>query len=231
VAGYGVAEVTDEAVGLLGLSIAGVRVAIQGFGAVGRATAKRLGELGATVVAVSSVSGTLHDPDGLDVPRLLELATELGDDAVKAYGSGPVEPTGHELRVPAEVLVPAATQDVIDEDLARDLSAKLIIEGANLPTSPAAQRILHQRGVTLVPDFIANAGGVVAAAFAMDGRYSGFRLEPQSIFATVSARLRPNTLTVLEESRRQNVTTHEAARRISQERVMAAMDAKGRLPA
>jgi glutamate dehydrogenase (NAD(P)+) len=229
VTGFGVAEVADELAARIGLSLSRSRVAVQGFGAVGRAAARRLAELGATVIAVSSVLGALHDPDGLDVPRLLELAGEVGDAAVKEYG-GTVLDLGAELTVPAEVLVPAATQDVIGEREARELPARLVVESANLPTSAAAQRILHERGVAVAPDFIANAGGVVAGAFAMDSRYSGFPPEPDRVLATVSAKLRPNAALIWDESVRRGTTTHDAARALAQERVGAAMRVKGRWP-
>jgi glutamate dehydrogenase (NAD(P)+) len=229
VTGYGVAEVADELAARMGLPLPSSRVVVQGFGAVGRAAAKRLAELGATVVAVSSVLGALYDPNGLDVPRLLKLAAEMGDAAVKEHG-GTLLDLGAELTVPAEVIVPAATQDVIGEREARELPAKLVVEGANLPTSVAAQRILHDRGVTVAPDFIANAGGVVAAAFAMDCRYSGFPPAPDRVLATVSAKLRTNAALIWDESLRRGTTTHDAARALAQERVRAAMRMKGRWP-
>jgi glutamate dehydrogenase (NAD(P)+) len=229
-AGFGVAEVVDEVAGRIALPLSAARVSIQGFGALGRAAAKRLTELGATVVAVSSLSGALYDPDGLDIGRLLQLVDEVGDDAVKIYGSANVEPLGYELLVPAEILVPAAIQDVIDAELAQHLPAKLVVEGANLPTNPGAQQVLKERGVVVVPDFIANAGGVVGAAYAMDSRYSAFPLEPAPIFEAVSAKLRPNAASVVSESNRLAMTTHEAARLVAQRRVHAAMEAKGRLP-
>jgi len=227
VTGYGLAEVADELARRFDRSMSSLRVAIQGFGAVGRAAAKRFAELGATVVAVSSVYGALHDPDGLDIARLLALAADAGDGAVKEYDAGSVRRLGDELLVPAEILVPAAVQDVIDERLARELPARFIIEGANLPTSPAAQRVLKERDVVVAPDFIANAGGVVAAAFAMDHRYSGFPPEPKSILATVSAKLRRNAVSVVDEGLLRGVTTHEAALSVAQARVRAAMEARG----
>jgi glutamate dehydrogenase (NAD(P)+) len=91
--------------------------------------------------------------------------------------------------------------------------------------------VLAARGVTVVPDFVANAGGVIAAAFAMDARYSGFRPDPAAVFSTISTRLRANTAAVLDEAARSDVTPHDAGRRLAQDRVRAAMRSKGRLPA
>lgn len=229
VTGYGVAEAADAAARDAGIPLAGARAVVQGFGAVGHAAARRLAELGATVVAVSTVHGALHDPDGLDVGRLLALRAEAGDGCVKEYGGGRLLDVGAELAVPADVLVPAALQDVIDEDVAAHVQAKIVVEGANLPTGPAAQDVLAGRGVTVVPDFVANAGGVVAAGFAMDARYSAFRPEPDAVFAAVSAKMRENTGQVLSAARAQGTTTHRAALALAQRRVRAAMELKGRL--
>lgn len=227
--GFGVAESADVACDIAGLSLKGATVSIQGFGAVGHAAAKRLVELGATVVCVSSVAGVVHDPDGLDIDRLLALREEVGDGAVKEYGGKSLKP-GDELTVNADVLIPAAIQDQIDEKLAATLPAKVIVEGANLPTSKAAQKVLNDRGITLVPDFIANAGAVVGAGVAMDERYSAFRPDADTIFKLISTKLRDNTKVVLEQAANDGVTTHEAALAISHERVRKAMELKGRLP-
>lgn len=230
VTGYGVADAADAAAQRQGLPLAGARVAIQGFGAVGSAAARRFAELGATVVAVSTAHGALHDPSGLDVDGLLAAREEHGDHFVTRERRGATLTAGAELGVDCDVLVPAALQDVIDHTTAHEIKARLVVEGANLPTSEAAQGILARRGITVVPDFVANAGGVVAAAFAMDARYSGFRPDPAGIFETVSARLRANTVTVLDEAERQDVTPHTAGRDLAEQRVRTAMRTKGRMP-
>jgi glutamate dehydrogenase (NAD(P)+) len=231
VTGYGVAEAADAAAEHLGRPLRGARVSIQGFGAVGSAGARRFAELGASVVAVSTAHGALHDPTGLDVVALTAARAEFGDRFVGRPGLGALLAPGEELVVDCDVLVPAALQDVIGTGVAAELKAHLVVEGANLPTSPGAQAVLAARGVTVVPDFVANAGGVIAAAFAMDARYSGFRPDPAAVFAAIAQRLRANTITVLGEAARQNVTPHDAGRRLAQDRVRAAMQSKGRLPA
>ena len=230
VTGYGVAEAADAAADQLGRPLRGARVSIQGFGAVGSAAARRFAELGATVVAVSTAQGALHDPTGLDVGALAAARAEFGDHLVTRSGLGEAVAPGAELVVDCDVLVPAALQDVVDAGTAAEIKAHLVVEGANLPTSAPAQAVLAARGVTVVPDFVANAGGVIAAAFAMDARYSGFRPDAAAVFSTISDRLRANTLTVLGEAARKDVTPHEAGRRLAQDRVRAAMRSKGRLP-
>ncbi|WP_278259778.1 hypothetical protein [Nocardioides convexus] len=106
----------------------------------------------------------------------------------------------------------------------------MLVEGANLPTSPAAQQVLRERGVVVVPDFIANAGGVIAAGFAMDARLSAFRPDPAPVLDTVATRLRANTATVLDSARDREETSHRSARRLAEERVRGAMAARRRLP-
>lgn len=232
VTGFGVAEAADAAADAAGRPLSGSRVAVQGYGAVGRAAAERFAELGATVVAVSTAHGGLHCPTGLDVTELGQAHDEHGDAFVTRFGGdGSPLARGEELLVDCDVLVPAALQDVIDETTAHALKASLVVEGANLPTSPAAQDVLAERGVTVVPDFVANAGGIIAATYAMDARYSGFRPGTDAVFTSISDRLRTNTRTVLDEAAARRLTPHQAGRRLAQDRVRAAMLAKGRLPA
>ncbi len=182
------------------------------------------------MVAVSTAHGALHAPDGLDVEALLTARQEHGDHFVTRHHQGTVLASGAELTVDCDILVPAALQDVIDRTTARTVKAEIVVEGANLPTSPEAQDILAERGITVLPDFVANAGGVVAAAFAMDARYSGFRPDTTAIFDTISTRLRANAVTVLDEAERRNTTPHTAGRALAEQRVRVAMQSKGHLP-
>ena len=228
VTGFGVAEATDAAATTIGLPMGRARVAIQGFGAVGQAAAERLTQLGATIVAVSTTVGAVHDPEGLEVDRLVRLREEYKDDCVREYGG--VLPADTALRVGTDILVPAAREDVIDEQVALATTAKLVVEGANLPTTPHAREVLYKRGIALVPDFIANAGGIVAAAHSMGARYSAFTVDPHDIFAMISAKLRVNAVEVLEASRSQGVTPHDAAHALAEQRVRAAMELRGQIP-
>ena len=228
VTGFGVAEAADAAAAEIGLPMAGARIAIQGFGAVGVAAAERFAQLGAVVVAASTSKGAVIDPAGLDLARLVELRAKLGDDCVNEYGG--VQDAGAALTVDADVLVPAAREDVIDEHLAATTSVRLVVEGANMPTTAAAKEVLHARGVTIVPDFIANAGGIVAAAHSMDARRSPFPVEPETVFTMISAKMRANTANVIAESRARGLMPHDAARAVAQDRVRAAMALRGQLP-
>lgn len=224
ITGYGVAEVVDEIATQQNFKDSSV--AVQGFGAVGHSVAKRLHELGYRVTAVSSVKGALSHPDGLDIPALLQERAELGDDFVYNHPTLAIEP-GQELFTQADILVPAALQNVINETNVDDIKAKLIVEAANLPTNAGAQAAMREKDITVVPDFIANAGGVVSAAFAMESRFSPFRVDPTIILDTVATKLRINAVTTLNEAQRYGETSHQAARRLAQERVRAAMDLRG----
>jgi glutamate dehydrogenase (NAD(P)+) len=228
VTGFGVAEAADAAATESGWQLAGSSVAIQGFGAVGEAAARRFVELGATVVAVSTAAGAVYDPDGLDITRLSRLRADVGDGCVREYGD--VQPADIALSVPADVLVPAAREDVIDDRIALATTARLVVEGANLPTTGRAREILAGRGIPVVPDFIANAGGVVAAAHSMDMRYSPFTVDPAVIFTMISTKLRANASAVLAQAKRTGDTPHAAAHQLAQQRVLAAMRLRGRLP-
>lgn len=225
VTGFGVAESVDQAASDLGLTDR--RVAIQGFGAVGHALAMRLHELDYQVVAVSTADGGVYDPEGLDVPHLLELRHEFGDALVGQFPDLALG-RGAELLVDAGIVVPAAMQDVLTASSATEVKAKLIVEGANLPSDAAAQEIFKARGVVVVPDFVANAGGIISAAFAMDARTSPFRVDPGQILEAVSTKLRENTTTVLESARMTDQTSHQAARALAQDRVARAMALRGK---
>ena len=227
VTGFGVAEAADAAATQIGLSLAGARVSVQGFGAVGQAAAQRFTELGAVVIAVSTARGAVHDPDGLDVARLSALRAAIADECVVEYGG--VKPADVALRVDTDILVPAAREDVIDDDVALSTTAKLVVEGANLPTTLSARDILAKRGVAVVPDFIANAGGIVAAAHSMDSRWSPFTVDAAEIFDMISSKLRANVAAVLTEAARAETTPHAAATRLAQQRVLAAMQLRGQV--
>lgn len=224
--GYGVAESAEAAAHHSGFELKNARVAVQGFGAVGRAAVERLDTLGAQIVAVATASGCIHDPSGLDVPTLVAGSRVAGDDVVKQYSSFRADAQAI-FAVPTDVLIPAATADVITDEVAASTTAQLIVEGANLPTTASARHVLHQRGVVVVPDFIANAGGIIAAAHSSDSRNSPFVVEPDGVFAMISQKLRTNATRVLGDSQTMKITSLEAAHQLAKSRVMAAMEARG----
>ncbi|MBT4125916.1 MAG: glutamate dehydrogenase [Chloroflexi bacterium] len=138
-------------------------VAVQGFGAVGAAAAQTMFDNGAKVIAVSDVDGAIINTNGLDIPALQEIAKNGGK--VSDFDDADALDNDALLALDCDVLIPAAIEDVITAQNATDVRAKIIVEGANRPVTSAADDILVEGGVTIVPDILANAGGVVASYF------------------------------------------------------------------
>jgi glutamate dehydrogenase (NAD(P)+) len=161
--GRGVMLCTLAALDHLGLATPQARVAVQGFGNVGSVSAKLLEEAGCTVVAVSDEFGGIYNPLGLPVRKLLEYRAKEG--TIRGFPGGQEISSTDPLTCECDVLVPAALGNQITSRNAADIQAKLIVEGANGPTTPEADAILERRGVFLVPDILANAGGVTVSYF------------------------------------------------------------------
>ena len=162
--GRGVMVVTLEACRRLGIDPAQATVAIQGFGNVGSVSAQLLHQQGFKVVAVSDVFGGIYNPEGLDVPTLLESARNGGrladfEGRQTRIGNAAL------LELPVTILIPAALENQLTMENAARVQARLVVEAANGPTTPEADDVFHQRGVTLVPDILANAGGVTVSYF------------------------------------------------------------------
>jgi glutamate dehydrogenase (NAD(P)+) len=171
--GRGLTIVTRETLRRTGRELADARIAIQGFGNVGSNAAKLLHQAGARVVAVSDVSGAIYEPGGLDLPRLLAYHRETGQ--LRGFPGSQQLDNDALLRLPVDVLMPAALEQQITRDNAEEIQAPIIVEGANGPTTPEADEILARRGVLLVPDILANAGGVVVSYFEwVQDRYGFF---------------------------------------------------------
>lgn len=161
--GRGVAICAREAAKHLGLELKGARVAVQGFGKVGKAVAKLLYEMGCKIIALSDSKGGIYRGDGLDIPAVIEHKNRTGQLSGFA---GCKEITNEELlELECEILVPAALENQITEVNAHRIRAKVIVEGANGPSTPGARQILHQRGIFVVPDILASGGGVTVSYF------------------------------------------------------------------
>jgi glutamate dehydrogenase (NAD(P)+) len=161
--GRGIVFVTREALKTRGIPIEGASVAVQGFGKVGSAFAELIEEEGAKIIAVSDVSGGVYNPNGLSVEKLAEHVGQTG--FVEGFEGGDVVTNEELLTLECDVLVPAALENVLTVDNAPHVSAKLVVEGANGPTTPEAHRIMVDRGIYVVPDILANAGGVTVSYF------------------------------------------------------------------
>jgi glutamate dehydrogenase (NAD(P)+) len=171
--GRGLLFITRETLKRVGRELADSTVAIQGFGNVGSNAAKLLHAAGACVVAVSDVSGAIYDPRGLDMPRVLAYYRETGQ--LKGFAGTQLLDNQRLLQLPVDVLLPAALEGQINAENASGIQARIIVEGANGPTTPDADEILSRRGVLVVPDILANAGGVVVSYFEwVQDRYGYF---------------------------------------------------------
>ncbi len=161
--GRGVQFVTREAARTISLDLNGARTVVQGFGNVGSISAKLLHQDGCKVIAVSDVYGALYNESGLDIPTLIRFAQEHG--SLKEYTEGDRISNDELLTLDCDILVPAALENQLTGQNAGEVKAKLIVEGANGPTTPEADRIFRERGILLIPDILANAGGVTVSYF------------------------------------------------------------------
>jgi glutamate dehydrogenase (NAD(P)+) len=188
---------------------------IQGFGSVGKHAARFLAEKGAVLVAASDTRGTIVDENGLDLAALIVLKAEGG--ALHDYPRGRKLAPDAVIDIPCEIWIPAARPDVINAGNVARLQTRLVAEGANIPCTAEAEEALSARGVLVLPDFIANAGGVICAAVE-------YRGGPETAALTlIDEKIRANTETMLDEVRRTDVLPRTAALSLATERVRRAM--------
>ncbi len=224
--GRGVSVIAARAAEDEGFPLEGARVAVQGFGNVGSWSAHFLSELGARVVAVSDVSGGVFRGDGLDVARLREMV-DAGESVV-AYGDGAEQVSNAELlELDVDVLVPAALGNVITRWNARNVRAKLVVEGANAPTTPAADAILEERGIRVVPDILANAGGVTASYFEWVQNLQQFRWSAERVDNELTAGMARAWDEVRGAAREHDVSMRTAAFVVAIGRVATAVQLRG----
>jgi glutamate dehydrogenase (NAD(P)+) len=213
--GFGLCVAVEVAAARIGLDLDGARVAVQGFGSVGRHAARFLAEKGAVLVAAADSRGTLHDPAGLDVAGL--IGHKRGGGAVTDFAAGRKLDRDAILGVACEIWIPAARPDVLREDNVDRLDARIVAQGANIPVTEGAEAMLHERGVLSIPDFIANAGGVICAAVEYHG--GGER----QAFAAIEEKIRRNTEQVLDEAAKTGCPPRRAAAVLAERRVRRAM--------
>src|SRR5690348_14540472 len=162
--GKGVAIITREAAGVMGLDLKGARVVLQGFGNVGSYTAKFLDEMGAKIVAVADHAGGVRNAAGLDV-KALTAHVKANKGSVAGFSGGEAFDKETVFAQDCDILIPAALGGVLTKVTAPSVKAKLIVEGANAPTTTAADHIFKDMGITVIPDILANAGGVTVSYF------------------------------------------------------------------
>jgi len=213
--GWGLRHAAEVAARDCGLPIDGARVAVQGFGAVGIHAARFLAAAGARLVSVADSRGAVANPSGLDVDALVRLKHE-GKSVADSPDGQPLD-RDDIIAADCDIWIPAARPDVINEANVDRLRARLVIQGANIPVTAGAEKILHDRGVLCVPDFIANAGGVICAAMEYRGATESAAL------AAIEEKVRRNTEIVLENARQAGILPRQAAQEMALERLRQAM--------
>jgi glutamate dehydrogenase (NAD(P)+) len=213
--GYGVAVCADIAKDYINLDLNGARLTIEGFGNVGKPTARFLSEMGMILVGTSDSKGAIYNSKGLDIEELVRIKETTG--SVTNYKDAEVLKTTDLLTVSTDIFIPAARPDVINEANSDVLDAKLVIEGANIPVTENAEKMLHDRGILVVPDFVANAGGVITASVEYHGGTETVALD--RIKSTISR----NTKEILDKVYNEKTYPRETAIGIAKQRVMRAM--------
>ena len=225
--GRGVMYVMSEYARDFGIPLRGGRVVIQGFGNVGGNLARLLhAEAGAEVVAVSDVSGGVANEHGLDVPAL--LAHTAGGKRVSEWPHGQSITNQQLWNVPCDWLVPAALGGVITKEAnAQTIDCKVVVEGANEPTTPTADRILEERGIAVIPDFLANAGGVTVSYYEWAQNLQQYRWTHQQVNDELKATLTKAYVGVRDLAKQKGVTFRTAAYAIALQRVAEAERLRG----
>ncbi|MER3553069.1 MAG: glutamate dehydrogenase [Meiothermus sp.] len=226
--GRGVFVAAAVAAEKLGLPVEGGRVAVQGFGNVGNAAARIFHDAGAKIVAVSDVTGAIRNDGGIDPYDLLKYVGTMG--GVKGYPKAEAIPALDVLTVPCDFLVPAALEKQITEKNAWQVQAKIIAEGANGPTTPAADDILNERGITVIPDVIANAGGVTVSYFEWVQDFNSFFWTETEINARLERLMRQSLEAVWQVAQDKKVPIRTAAYIVAATRVLEARALLGLYP-
>ncbi len=215
--GFGVALSTKVALAFKEINLKGAEITIAGYGNVGVFAHKFLQEWGAKVVAVSDSSGTIYDRAGLDYTKLLAAKTKTGSVLNYPASTGTKKLSRDVIyELSCDVMIPAASPDVIHEGNVDRVKAKIIVEGANIPMKEQFEKHLHKKDVLIVPDIIANAGGVISSY----AEYKGF--DAKKMFKLVEEKIVPNVNEVLAFTAKGGHAPREAAIKIARQRILAA---------
>ena len=224
--GRGCVIIMDEAARDAGLPDEGLTVSIQGFGNVGSWAARIAAEEGYQVVAVSDVNGGVYKEDGLDVDNLIGFVAETGS-VVGFPGTEPLDDGDDTLFLDVDVIIPAALGEVITNRNADRVRARLVIEGANHPVTPSADQILADNGVTVVPDILANAGGVTVSYFEWVQNIQEFRWEEAQVNERLRTKLTQAYGEVRDYQQNRDCSLREAAFALAVDRVAEAASLRG----
>jgi glutamate dehydrogenase (NAD(P)+) len=213
--GFGLAIAAEVAEEFSGVKLRGATLAVQGFGAVGRHAAHYLAKKGTKLIAASDTKGAVIDPNGLDIDELVKLKAE-GRSVRELKGAKAID-ADDLIGVECDIWVPAARPDVLREDNVDRLKARLVLQGANIPATAEAEKRMHARDILSVPDFIANAGGVITAAVEYHGG------SERAAFDTIAEKIAANTRAVLETAKTKHALPRDAAVELASSRVRRAM--------
>ena len=226
--GFGVGVSLEQTFNMIG-SILGLpkdladnRVVIQGFGNVGLWIAKYLSNKGAKIVALNDYWGTLYNPEGIDLSIAEKHAYATSEQrSIKNCKQGSVLPRDSILGLDCDILVPCAVGNVINEGTCHSIKAKMIVEGANNATTQLAEKMLFEKNTIIVPDFLANAGGVI-------GSYVEYKKgTEEEAFAMIESKITKNTERVIGDAMDRKLTPRQVALEIAQQRIMDAMERQG----
>lgn len=213
--GFGVAIAAEIAAPFVGVTLSGARVVVQGFGAVGQHAARFLAQKGARLVGVSDSIGAVADPAGLDIAALAALK-RAGKSVVEQRSAEAIDSAAL-VSLPCDIWIPAARPDALRADNVERLQCKMVVQGANVPATPEAERRMFERGIVSVPDFIANAGGVICAATEYAGGGQA------TAFAAIEENIGRNTRLTLERAREMGAPPLEAAMGLAVDRLRKMM--------
>ena len=216
--GYGVVVAAKSAGSRCGIELKGAKVAIDGYGNVGRWAAHYLEEAGACIVATSSRHGAIHVSEGID----LEVLNDIKDRGGKTTAYEGAELITHDemLGLEVDILITASVSDVINDRNHHGVKARLIVEGSNLPMSHEIEELLHERGITIVPDIVANAGGVIASYIEHEAK----DLSKSYTLSTIEDKISKTTNAVLETSAKRHEYPRAAAVELAYEKIEQSME-------
>ena len=226
--GRGVFVVAGEAARTLGLNIAGARVIVQGFGNVGGTAARLFHEAGAKVISAQDHTGTIYAEQGLNVFQLLEHVEETG--GVAGFGGATPIENDEFWGLETEFLIPAALENQINETNANRIRARIVVEGANGPTTPVADDILREKGIVLVPDVIANAGGVTVSYFEWVQDFSSFFWSEEEINQRLERIMREAFTSLMQVAQEKGISLRTAAYVVACTRILQARQLRGLYP-
>ena len=224
----GVQIITREAMRHLDMSPQGARVVIQGFGNVGGITARLLHEMGCKVIALSDVSGGVYNAKGIDVPVAMRYSREHG--GLRGLAGAEAITNQDLLELPCDILVPAALENQLTKENAARIQARLIIEAANGPTTPEADLILNDKGIMIVPDILANAGGVTVSYFEWVQDLQDFFWAEQEINQRLEAIMLRAFTAVYKKASEQSTTLRMGAYLLAVARVAESTELRGIYP-